>query len=117
MTDGLHNPSRLLPTALIAGALVGRALDRPARRPARAGTFPESLRPTIATPHRPGATPTPANRLGPNLIRLAVVLLLLATPEIVDAAWRLWGGRADPGVPRPARAVRRPHRDINKYQI
>ena len=102
MTDSLHNPSRLVPTALIAGALVGRALARPERRSGRTGTFPEYLRPTIAPPSRREATPTPANRPGPNLIRLAVALLLLATPEILDAAWRLWSGRAAPEVSRPS---------------
>jgi hypothetical protein len=81
MTDSLHNASRLLPTALIAGALVGRARNRPANRPAYPG-FP------------PAARPAKTNRLGPNLVRLAIVLLLLATPEIFDAAWRLWTGPA-----------------------
>ena len=96
LTDSLHNPSRLLPTALIAGALVGRALDRPsiatANRRVRNGSFPESLRPTIAPRFWQETRPSAANRLGPNLVRLAVVLILLATPEILDAAWRFWNG-------------------------
>jgi hypothetical protein len=81
MTDSLHNPAPFLPTALIAGALAGRSLSR-----TRDWTY--HLGPRFES------EPSTANRLGPGLVRLAVVLLVLATPEILDAAWRFWTGQA-----------------------
>jgi hypothetical protein len=71
MTDSLHNQSSIAPTALVAGALVGRALGR-----------------TSASPRDEGEGPPAANDPGRNMIRLAIVLTLLATPEILDAAAR-----------------------------
>jgi hypothetical protein len=86
MTDSLHNPAPFLPTALIAGALAGRSLSPTKNR-------------TYHTDYRPASKPATANRLGPGLVRLALVLLVLATPEILDAAWRFWTGPAPAPAP------------------
>jgi hypothetical protein len=83
MLDGLHNHSAFTPRALVAGSLVGVAVNRrrgteapgEARRPVREAT-------TRARPRPPVGSSIPEN-VGRGLARLAVILTLLAVPEIV----------------------------------
>jgi hypothetical protein len=97
LIDGLHNQSPLIPAALVAGALTGQAVrrlrapnDGPARGDAEQGSRTYSF-------HRdPRPTGTPAgNPFVRNMLRLLFVLLLLATPELLDAATRFFRDRPD----------------------
>jgi hypothetical protein len=81
MTDGAQNHSPANPVVLIAGALVGLSLVRSPSRP---------IDRQFTNSRRDASRPSAANPLGRNALRLAAVLLFLATPEIIDTATRLW---------------------------
>jgi hypothetical protein len=70
--------------------------------PRRAGPFPDPPRAAMSSTFQADEGQPAENSFGWNLIRLAVVLTLLATPELLDAAMRAWQGRAPAARPRPA---------------